>query len=89
MHEKAKLGDEAETVNEWWTSSRCWRCGAKGERPMQSRIICETGHQYDADFNGCMNILRRGISRLRVKTPASLCALNGAGARVDRALNGG
>ncbi len=89
IHEKAKLGDEVEMVNEWWTSSRCWRCGAGVERPVQSRIICETGHQYDADFNGCMNILRRGISRLGDKTPASLCALNGAGARVDRALNGG
>ncbi len=88
IHEKAKLGDVAETVNEWWTSSKCWICGARVKRPKQSRIICENGHQYDADFNGCMNILRRGIARLRIKTPASLLALNGAGATVDMALNG-
>jgi len=87
IHEKAKLGDGAETVNEWWTSSRCWRCGAKVERPKQSRIVCENGHQYDADFNGCMNILQRGMTRLKAKTPAAQ-SLNGAGATVDRALNG-
>jgi len=89
IHEKAKLGDGAETVNEWWTSSRCCRCGARVERPKQSRIICENGHQYDADFNGCMNILRRGMARPEAKTPASMLALNGAGATVDMALNGG
>jgi len=87
IHEKAKLGDKSETINEWWTSSRCWRCGAKVERPKQSRIICENGHQYDADFNGGMNILRRGMTRPEAKTPAAQ-SLNGAGATVDMALNG-
>lgn len=87
IDEKAKLGDGAETVNEWWTSSRCWRCGAKVERPQQSRVVCVNGHHYDADFNGCMNILRRGMTRPRSKTPAAQ-SLNGAGATVDMALNG-
>ncbi|RLI44498.1 hypothetical protein DRO69_07250 [Candidatus Bathyarchaeota archaeon] len=87
VHEKAKAGDEAEIVNEWWTSSRCWKCGAKVERPKQSRIICENGHQYDADFNGCMNILQRGYASLRSKTLASIPTLNRAGATVDIAQN--
>jgi len=87
IHEKAKVGDEAEIINEWWTSSRCWKCGAKVERPKQSRIQCENGHQYDADFNGCLNILQKGMSRLRSKTLASFPALNRAGATVDIAQN--
>lgn len=87
IHEKAKNGDKAEIINEWWTSSKCWKCGAKVQRPKQSRVICENGHQYDADFNGCMNILQRGTSSLRSKTLASLPALNRAGATVDIAQN--
>jgi len=87
IHEKGKIGDKVEIVNEWWSSSVCWKCGAKVERPKQSRIQCENGHQYDADFNGCMNILQRGMSRLRSKTLASIPALNRAGATVDIALN--
>lgn len=70
VHEKAKLWDRAEIVNQWWTSSRCWRCGAKVERPKQSRVTCENGHRYDADFNACANILQRGMTRLEAKTPA-------------------
>lgn len=87
IHEKAKIGDKAEIVNEWWTSSRCWKCGAKAKRPKQSRIICENGHQYDADYNGCLNILQRGMSRLRSKSLASFPALKRAGATVDIARN--
>ena len=87
IHEKAKNGDKAEIINEWWTSSRCWKCGAKVQRPKQSRVICENGHQYDADFNGCMNILQKAIRRLRSKPLASFPVLNRAGATVDIAQN--
>jgi len=88
-HEKAKLGDKAEIVDEWYTSSKCWKCGAKVKRPKQSRVICRNGHQYDADFNGCMNILQKGMSHLENKSLASFPALNRAGATVDIALNRG
>lgn len=87
VHEKAKQGDQAEIINEWWTSSRCCICGSRVERPKQSRIICKNNHQYDADFNGSSNILMKGISRLRMKSFASQQALNKVGATVDIAQN--
>jgi len=87
IHEKAKQGDQAEIINEWWTSSRCCICGSRVERPKQSRIICKNNHQYDADFNGSSNILMKGISRLRMKSFASQQALNKVGATVDIAQN--
>lgn len=52
-------------------------------------MVCANGHQYDADFNGCVNILQRGMSHLRSKTLASIPALNRAGATVDIAQNRG
>ena len=87
VHEKAKQGDQAEIINEWWTSSRCCICGSRVERPKQSRIICKNNHQYDADFNGSSNILMKGISRLRMKSFASQQALNKVGVTVDIAQN--
>jgi len=87
LHEKAKQGDNAKVINEWWTSSCCCKCGSRVERPKQSRVVCKNGHQYDADFAGSLNILKRGISRLGMKSFASLSALNKVGATVDIAQN--
>lgn len=85
---KAKLGDRSETIYEWWASSRCWRCGAKVERPRQSCVVCGNGHRCDADLNGCMNILLRGMTRQEAKSPAGIAALNGVEATTGMALNG-
>lgn len=86
QHQCAKLGIQSEALNEWGTSSRCHRCGAKVERLKQSRIICPScGLQDDADRNSPINIAWRGISRLGVKSLASHKALNRAEAPDERA----
>jgi len=86
QHQCAKLGIPSEALNEWGTSNRCHGCGAKVERPKQSRIIChECGLQDDADRNSPINIAWKGISRLGVKPLASHKALNRAGAPDERA----
>jgi len=87
IHEKAKQGDRAVTINEWWTSSRCCMCGARVDRPKQSRVVCKNGHQYDADFGGSANILLKGISRLGMKSLEGFLAQNRVGATVDIAQN--
>jgi putative transposase len=82
----AKRGVQSEALNEWGTSSRCHRCGAKVERPKQPRIIChECGLQDDAERNSSINIAWKGISRLGDKSLASLMALNRAEAPDERA----
>jgi len=86
QHQGAKRGIQSETLNEWGTSSRCHKCGAKIERPKQSRIICHMcGLQDDADRNSCINIAWKGISHLSDKSLASQKAPNRAGAPVERA----
>lgn len=87
IHEKAKQGDVAISINEWWTSSLCCACGARVDRPKQSRVVCKNGHQYDADFGGSANILLKGISRLGMKSLEGFLAQNRVGATVDIAQN--
>jgi len=90
---QAKLnerGIQSLVLNEWGTSNRCHRCHGKVERPYKGswrRMKClsvKCGLEYDSDFGGAANTAQRGISVLRVKSPADL-VLNGAGAPVERA----
>ncbi|MFW9887708.1 MAG: zinc ribbon domain-containing protein [Candidatus Thorarchaeota archaeon] len=71
-------------VSEAWTSSLCWKCGAKGRRPKQNHFIClACGHQTNADRNGAINI----ATRLIMLTD-SLHSVRGRGKWVD-AINVG
>jgi len=86
QHQCAKRGIQSKALNEWGTSNRCHRCGAKVERPKQSRINCpKCGLQDDADRNSPINIAQRGMSHLDDKSLASPKALNRAGAPDERA----
>jgi hypothetical protein len=95
VHEKTKLGDQAEALNEWGTSSRCYKCGGTVERPYGGKwqrcrcTVC--GSRFDAEFNSGMNIVALGMSRLCNK-PGELPLLlwqDPAGAAVDTAQDGG
>ncbi|MBU4266029.1 MAG: transposase [Candidatus Altiarchaeota archaeon] len=64
--------------NEWWTSSKCSRCGSKVESNKR-RVTCNTcGVQYDREFNSTVNIALKGIPLLGDKS-----FLEKAGATVD------
>jgi len=64
VHQCKKQGIIAVKLNEWWTSSKCYRCSGKVQRT-KSRIVCKKcGMKYDADFNASINILQRGRAQL-------------------------
>jgi len=68
IHQCRKQGILAGKLNEWWTSSKCHKCGGKVQRT-KSRIVCrECGMQYDADLNASINILLRGKAQLEDKS---------------------
>ncbi len=61
-------------IREWGTSSKCWKCSSKIERPIDGnyqRSLCPECGEYDADFVGGMNIAERGISLLCDKSSDS------------------
>ena len=92
-HEKSKLGDCAETLNEWGTSSRCYKCGGKMQRPYDGswqRCRCTAcGSRFDTEFNSGMNIVALGMSRFCDKPGEPFTWQNPAGATVDMAQDGG
>jgi transposase len=50
-------------VPEGWTSIMCWKCGAKGRRPMQNYFHCPfCGLKLNADRNGSINIAARFLT---------------------------
>jgi len=68
VHQCKKQGIPAGKLNEWWTSSKCYKCSGKVQRT-KTRIVCkECGMQYDADFNASINILLRGRAQLENKS---------------------
>ncbi|KXA88899.1 hypothetical protein AKJ62_04205 [candidate division MSBL1 archaeon SCGC-AAA259D14] len=47
-------------INEHYTSKKCSRCGAAGERVNQGLFKCpRCGYEINADFNGAKNIFQR------------------------------
>jgi len=55
-------GARFRVVPEAWTSTMCWKCGAKGRRPKQNYFHCSScGHKTNADRNGAINIAGRLI----------------------------
>ncbi len=50
-------------VSEYWTSTTCWKCGHRGNRPKQNLFVCPTcGNKCNADKNGSTNIAGRLIT---------------------------
>lgn len=90
-HEKTKAGCETLVIREWGTSSQCWKCSSKIERPVggnYQKSLCPERGEYDADFAGSMNIAKRGISSLCDKSSDPYWE-NLAGAIDDIARNRG
>jgi len=58
VEECAERGIKALTINEWWSSMTCHRCGSRNtERFRQSTVYCYScGLTYNADFNAAINI---------------------------------
>jgi len=66
-------------VNEAYTSIRCHSCGQEGLR-VAGWFQCRTcGHEYNADYNGAMNILKRGMGYISMSGAASGTAQNPIG----------
>lgn len=89
-HEKGKTGHKTVVLNEWGTSSGCWKCSSKIERPVDGnyqRARCPDCGEYDADFIGGMNIAKLGISLLCEKSSEPFWQ-DLAGAIDDVAQNG-
>lgn len=49
-------------VNPAYTSINCNVCGTRCERPEQSVVVCPEHGSFDADLNGAINILGRGLA---------------------------
>ena len=58
----ASAGRRVEFVNPAHTSIRCNMCQATCLRPEQSVVICPEHGPIDADLNGAINILGRGLA---------------------------
>jgi len=68
---KQKLNEKgipAEITCEWWTSKKCHKCNGTVTRN-GPRMKCEDCNmQYDADYNACINIAKKGMSYLGNKS---------------------
>ncbi len=51
-------------VSEANTSKLCWNCHAEGMRLTQGKFVCKNCGEINADENGAMNILQRGLGTL-------------------------
>jgi len=65
-------------VKEQDTSKTCSRCGETGSRPSQGHFRCNNcGRKcFNADYNGVLNILERGLSYMDIAGAVSEPALN-------------
>jgi len=76
------LGIKVIKINERGTSHTCSRCGSEGKRPYQGLFICPNcGYKVNADYNGCKNIMKRGLETISssdgvVVEPAQNCVQN-------------
>lgn len=60
------LGIPVIKINEAYTSQLCHDCGEKGLR-VGGRFSCKNcGHEYNADYNGAYNIMKRAIGYMSV-----------------------
>jgi putative transposase len=57
-----RAGREVVKVNPAHTSIRCHACQATCRRPEQATVVCPTHGPIDADINGAINILGRGMA---------------------------
>jgi IS605 OrfB family transposase len=63
------LSKRFDTVNEAWTSKKCWKCNTQGERPKQSYFICKNlGCSWKgfADMNGAINIAKKLVKNFKL-----------------------
>jgi len=65
-------------VKEHDTSKTCSRCGETGSRPSQGHFRCNncSRKSFNADYNGALNILKRGLSYMDIARVVSEPALN-------------
>jgi IS605 OrfB family transposase len=59
-YKAAWLGVKVIEVSEAWASQTCHNCGCKGFRFGGYFYCSGCGHEYNADYNGVCNILKRG-----------------------------
>ncbi|MCG2717574.1 MAG: transposase, partial [Nanoarchaeota archaeon] len=68
---KQKLNEKGilvEIMCEWWTSKRCHKCNGIVARN-GLRIKCnDCGVRYDADYNACINLAKKGMPYLSNKS---------------------
>jgi putative transposase len=57
------LGIRVIEVSEAWTSQTCHNCRSKGLRVGGKFKCFACRHEYDADYNGAFNIMKRGIGQ--------------------------
>jgi ribosomal protein L37E len=66
IHKSKWLGIKVIKVNERNTSKTCHRCGNKGLRVGSLFKCLKCGYSCNADYNGAMNILKRGMSYMLI-----------------------
>jgi len=57
-----------EPIPEYYTSSKCFKCGSSVRRPHQHYVICPNCGEVNADLNGAVNILKGGKENLSLET---------------------